>query len=449
MAAHRGHTDALRCLVSVWVCAAQISCDPAPRSEPYDVVFIALDTIRWDATDLATIPSGLTPNLAAFAGLPGSVTFSRAYTDAAWSQPAYMSLLTGQQALTHGVGFLRSALVDGQATVATMFQANGYETRAFASGPHLAPISGISNGFDDYTHSIDQRTIGIQVGPALEWLQQPRPEGRPRFGFIHGYDAHAPYGTPAVLSDPFQPDGTPLPNSCMVPGFRCYPPGVMSNSGHTLPPDAQASLTGAYNASVLYADHHLGRILHALESSGALEHTIVVVLSDHGEMLGDSGGLGHDDGYAEDVFHVPLVIRFPSDTPARTVDRVVSLSDIVPTLAARLDMVPPSGADGHIISEVLQPASPGATNTHRGASLCCYFVRTETDAGWTKHGTVPLTFTVLSSTDDNADKRLQAALGDWPPVLEKVDEVNHELGHRDPELRRALQDAGYWRQETP
>ena len=242
MAAHRGHTDVLRCLVSVWVCAAQVSCDPTPRSEPHDVLIIALDTIRWDATDLAGAPSGLTPNLAAFADLPGSVTFSRAYTDAAWSQPAYMSLLTGQQALTHGVGFLRSALVDGQATVATMFQAHGYETRAFASGPHLAPISGISSGFDDYIHSLDQRTIGIQVGPALEWLQQPRTEGRPRFGFIHGYDAHAPYGAPAVLSDPFQPDGTPLQNSCMVPGFRCYPPGVMSNSGHTLTPDAQASL---------------------------------------------------------------------------------------------------------------------------------------------------------------------------------------------------------------
>ena len=453
MAVNRGAPQTVRPLrlgLSV-LCAGAMACASGHASGPPDVLLVALDTIRWDHTDLASPPSGLTPNLSAFASLPGSVTFSRAYTDAAWSQPAYLSLLTGQRALTHGVGFLRSTLIDGQATVASMFQAHGYETRAFASGPHLAPISGISIGFATYTHSLDQRTIGIQVGPALEWLQQPRAREQPRFGFIHGYDAHAPYGAPAVLSDPLQPDGVPLQDSCMVPGFRCHPPGVMSNSGPALDPAEQARLVGAYGASVLYADHHLGRILHSLEVSGALEHTVVIVLSDHGEMLGELGGLGHDDGYAEHVFHVPLVVRFPSNAPPSTVDRVISLSDIVPTLARRLDMVAPSRADGEVIGELLSPAEPTASQIHRGASLCCYYVRDGDDAGWVQHGSQPLAWNFLSSTSDaQATKtRLQAALGDWPSVLEKVDEVNHEMGHRDPALKRALQEAGYWRQGTP
>lgn len=451
---HRGASQPIRLLAHLGLsltCASTCACASARSPGPPDVLIVALDTIRWDHTDLAAPPSGITPNLSAFANLPGSVTFSQAYTDAAWSQPAYVSLLTGQRALTHGVGFLRSALIDGQATVATMFQAHGYETRAFASGPHLAPISGIASDFDAYIHSIDQRTIGIQVGPALEWLQQPRTADQPRFGFIHGYDAHAPYGAPAALSDPLQPGGVPLQNNCMVPGFRCHPPGVMANTGPALAPEEQAQLVGAYQASVLYADHHLGRILHTLETTGALEHTIVIVLSDHGEMLGESGGLGHDDGYADHVFHVPLVVRFPSDAAPRTVDRVVSLSDITPTLARRLDMVPPSRADGVVIGELLSPAEPSQTQPHRGASLCCYYVRDNNDAGWVQHGTEPLTWNLLSSTSDarTTERRLQTALGDWPSVLEKVDEVNHEMGHRDPALKRALQDAGYWRQATP
>ena len=73
-----------------------------------------------------------------------------------------------------------------------MLRASGYETRAYASGPHLAPVTGLSEGFDQYNHSIDQRTIAVQVQAALDWLTDARTGGKPRFGFVHGYDAHAP-----------------------------------------------------------------------------------------------------------------------------------------------------------------------------------------------------------------------------------------------------------------
>ncbi len=422
-----------------------------PADAPLDVLIIALDTVRWDHTGLADPTSGRTPNLVAFSKLPGATVFDHAYTDAAWSQPAYVSLMTGQQAITHGVGFQRSAMRDGQATLASMLQANGYETRAYVSGPHLDPITGLDRGFDQYNHSLDQRTIGVQVGPALDWLMGPREGDKPRFGFIHGYDAHSPYGAPALISDPLQPEGVPLEETCSVPSFRCFPPGQMNRTGDALAPEHQARLDGAYEAAVMYADYHLGRILHDLDSSGALDHTLVVVLSDHGEMLGETGGLGHDDGYDDRVYHVPLVVYAPSEKPAHTVSRVVSLSDVVPTLAARLDVVAPNGTDGRVVGELLGPTQESEPHPHRGASLCCYYVRDGEDAAWAKHGVTPLSWTLLtgSNTAEPAEtvSHLRTAFGDWPAVLENVDDVNHEAGRRNPALKRALQEAGYWRQE--
>jgi len=430
-----------------------LGCQTTQSSATPDVLLVALDTVRWDRTSLSGHAGDLTPNLAAFAALPGSVVFTAAYTDAAWSQPAYASLFTGQQALTHAVGFRTSTLDPGQATLASMLKASGYETHAYASGPHLAPVTGLAEGFDQYTHSVDQRTIAIQIEPALQWLQGPRSEGKPRFGFVHGYDAHAPYGSPAVVSDTFQPAGSPLADSCTIPGWRCFPPGEMNRTGPPLSAERQAQLDGAYDASVLYADHHLGRILHALESAGRLDQTIVVVVSDHGEMLGEDGGMGHDKGYSDAVYHVPLVVRFPSEDAPRTVDRVVSLSDLVPTLAARLGMVPPSSADGHIIGELMSPPIESAPHTHRGASRCCYYLRDRDDAAWALHGSDTLDWHLLPGAPDRDDDstlaRLIPILGDWPSELRQLDIVNHEAGLRDPALKRALQERGYWTADEP
>ena len=429
------------------------ACAGSDHPEQLDLLVIALDTVRWDRTSLSGHSGQLTPNLAAFAELPGSVTFTAAYTDAAWSQPAYASLFTGQQALTHGAGFRSSALPPGQATLASMLHAHGYETHAYASGPHLAPVTGLAEGFDEYHHSVDQRTIGVQVQAALEWLRSPRPTGQPRFGFIHGYDAHAPYGSPVVLAAHFQTDDAPLTDRCTVPGWRCLPMGEMHRTGPALSEADKDHLEGAYAASVVYADHQLGRLLYGLELEGMLDQSIVVVLSDHGEMLGEDGGLGHDEGYSDAVYHVPLVVRFPSDDPARRVDRLVSLSDLVPTLARRLEMVPPGGADGRIIGELLSPAIDGEAHPHRGASTCCYYIRDQTDAAWSLHGNAHLDWQLLPGAPDRDDTatldRLTPIFGDWPVPLTGVDAVNREAGERDPALKKALQERGYWKTESP
>lgn len=439
---------------TVAVLVAGCSTAEEPQSTgPPDILVVALDTVRWDRTTLAGYPHDTTPNLAAFAALPGAVTFTHAYTDAAWSQPAYVSLFTGQHAQTHGVGFRTGKLPDGQATLAEMLGAAGYQTRAWVSGPHLSPVTGIDRGFDSYTHADSYRTLGVQVQPALSWLTED--SERPRFAFVHGYDAHHPYPTPAVLSGLFRDQPSPDPQACRGRYWRCVTPPQARAFGPPLDAQLNTDLNHAYDAAVAFADHHLGRLLHGLQQAGTLDQTLVVVLADHGEMLGEDGGVGHVHGHGDGVFHVPLVVRLPRSTgverPAQ-VDHPVVLSDLVPTLAARLDLSPPAGSEGIQIPALLDPPASGADRMIRSASQCCLYVR---DGEWTllgvrrmesydwtlKRGDSELDH---SATEPERHAAMMAYLGDWPSLPHTPDQVSKDLGRESETLRDALQKGGYW-----
>jgi len=433
-----------------------VGCSQGSAAEPErppDIVMVALDTVRWDRTSLSGHARDTTPNLAAFAELEGSVVFSQAYTDAAWSQPAYVSLFTGQHAQTHGVGFRTGKLPDGQATLAAMLQAAGYETRAWVSGPHLSPKTRIDRGFDAYEHSDGYRTLGAQVRPALAWLTADADQ--PRFAFVHGYDAHHPYATPALLSGLYRETAPPEPELCRGRYWRCVTPPLARAFGPELDDQLQSDLDSAYDAAVSFADHHLGRILHGLQEAGTLENTLVIVLSDHGEMLGEQGGVGHVHGHGDAVFHVPLVVHLPKQPDVsrpKQVDTPVVLSDLVPTLAARFGMSPPAGSEGVAIPALLDPPAPGAERMVRGASQCCLYVR---DGDWTllgvRHGD-SYAWTLRrgrSPTDHSAEERDRLArmmdhLGDWPSLQDDTDQVSADLGRQSEALREALQEGGYW-----
>jgi arylsulfatase A-like enzyme len=89
-----------------------------------------------------------------------------------------------------------------------------------------------------------------------------------------------------------------------------------------------ADLVDGYDASILYADRWIGWLLHALESRGRLANTLVVIVSDHGELLRDEGPfIGHHHGVSRAEIHVPLVIAGPG------IPRGIRVPDAVTTAA--------------------------------------------------------------------------------------------------------------------
>jgi choline-sulfatase len=86
-----------------------------------------------------------------------------------------------------------------------------------------------------------------------------------------------------------------------------------------------------YDEILAFVDHHMGRVLRAVDDSGLRENTVVIVTSDHGEEFGEHGGKRHGEKLYEELTHVPLVMRIPGEAPRR-IQSLVGGYDLMPTL---------------------------------------------------------------------------------------------------------------------
>jgi len=416
-----------------------LACSTAPDVDSLpNVVLVSLDTVRWDGTSLGG-EHLTTPNLVALSELPGATTYTRAWSAAAWSLPSYASILTGQTVGSHGVGFVRDTLPPGQATLAEMLGAYGYASASFASGPHLHPDTGLGRGFDEWNHTLTFDSISGVIDPALEWAEE---QDEPFLLFVQGYDAHMPYPTPAAVAERFGHVDGPRPDAgcgmravaTCVPGHVLAPARGGHKGGTELTEDALQHVASHYLAAVHGADHQLGRLLYGLDQRGLLADSIVVVFSDHGEVLGG-------DARAEDLYHVPLVVRVPSTASPVVEEGLVSLIDILPSLADELGVVSPAGIDG-------QPL--GSRDYVLAASAVGYTVRTQDWELELQHGSEqtllyrPGEWTDRSEEEPEVVEELLAHLEGWPLELE----VKKRHGPTDtPAFRDALRDGGYWAPE--
>jgi tetratricopeptide (TPR) repeat protein len=153
-----------------------------------------------------------------------------------------------------------------------------------------------------------QRPGGEVVDQALTWLGADR--DRPFFAWVHLYDPHTPYTPP----EPFR---------------SRFP----------------ASAVGAYDAEIAFADAQVGRLLDALEVDGRLDETLVVVVGDHGEMLGEHGEQTHGFFIYDAAVRIPLIVAGPG-VPSRVIPDQVRIVDVMPTTLALLGAPAPKAVQG-------------------------------------------------------------------------------------------------------
>lgn len=252
------------------------------------------------------------------------VLFEQAMTSAPLTLPAHATMFTGGYPPQHGVRDNGGFFLDPSATtLAERLRSAGFRTGAFVGAYVLDSKWGLDQGFEQYADDFDLSKVtgGVSLGNvyrrasdvvdlALPWLERVQQERF--FAWLHFYDAHAPYSPP----EPF------------ATRFRGQP----------------------YNGEISYADSQLGRVVQFLEQRGLLERTIVVVLGDHGESLGEHEEGTHGFFVYETATHVPFLIRAPfSKTSGRRAPGVVRTADLTPTLLDLLDLP----MDG--------PPVPGAT----------------------------------------------------------------------------------------
>ncbi|MFE5323265.1 sulfatase [Paenibacillus sp. NPDC056579] len=141
---------------------------------------------------------------------------------------------------------------------------------------------------------------------------------------------------------------------------KLYPFNKMSDSDHRY-------LTAAYYAMVELIDDQVGRMLEALERTGQLDNTIVVFMSDHGELLGDHGVYLKGAHFYEPSVHVPLIVSWPAvikqpDRPSTFVELV----DLAPTFLEAAGIERHPGMQGKSLMKLWS----GETADHRSDVYC-------------------------------------------------------------------------------
>jgi choline-sulfatase len=283
-----------------------------------NLLLVTLDTTRADRIHAYGFEDIETPNLDRLAR--EGVLFEQAISPAPLTLPAHSSIFTGTFPPAHGVrdngGFF---LDESQTTLAERLQARGFTTGGFVGAYVLDHKWGIAQGFQTYFDDFDlskyqSLSLGSVDRPgnevadkALAWLDGI---GSKRFfGWVHFYDAHSPYDPP----EPFK----------------------SRYAGHP------------YLGEIAFVDSQLGRLLAYLDAHHLADRTIVVVMGDHGESLGEHGEGTHGFFVYQATMHVPLLIRTPYDTMAgrRVADTVRSI-DILPTALELLGVKPSDPLEG-------------------------------------------------------------------------------------------------------
>ena len=347
---------------------------PLPPGNPPNVLMIVLDTVRADRLSLYGYHRPTTPALEALA--KGSIRFDEARATAPWTLPSHASMFTGRWPHELDVDW-HTPLGTKFPTLAEYLGSRGYATAGFvANVEYCAYEFGLDRGFTHYEDyvlepmtpvrmcylgdlalkgvsrlgwklssslgaiaflphrdsviwpllasdsKIDARSISREF---LDWLSQRREPTRPFFAFLNYFDAHTVYMLPPGTPYRFgRPPKTDADVQVVVDWFYI--------DKLRLSPSYIKLAGDCYDSCLGYLDEQLGKLFGELKRRGVLDHTLVIVTSDHGEGLGEHNLFFHGESLYRPEIHVPLLIVEPGHSQPATVREAVSLRDLPATI---------------------------------------------------------------------------------------------------------------------
>lgn len=319
----------------------------APAARP-SVILISIDTLRADHLGLYGYERATSPFLDRWA--ERCVVFERAFSPAAWTLSAHMTMLTGLYPEQHGVLEGDLALAPEVPLLAEHFARAGYRTLGFYQPTWVHPRHGFGRGFEVFRAHDDAEQAGEHL---FEELARA-PRDQPLFLFAHLFDVHsdsAERGTLYSAPEPYR--------ELYVPGAAQRLAGVTFlglKDGNKIEPARRTDMIALYDEGIRHVDAVLERWFARLEADGRLANALVVVTADHGESLGQRGPLGGHGGVHQEGVRVPLLVRLPGDARAGTrVTTSAHLIDLVPTLLEFAGLPKPAGLPGFSLLGELPP----------------------------------------------------------------------------------------------
>lgn len=381
-----------------------------PQAQPgaVSILLLVLDTVGAQHLSLFGYERLTSPELSKWAAR--GVTFDHALSTAPWTLPSHATMMTGLYPHEFRYGWYSPVRTDS-AMLAEAFYARGYLTAAFLGNYGFLPKEyGLARGFIHYQagqHTPVTVTQGAWLvrqtlrnnfvrrilrtdedfyrppAPAineqfLSWMKR-HPADRPFFAFLNYFDAHQPYIPPR---DVFQSiagykrtdDLDPLSSYTYLNRYKVTREEVrLAKDSH--------------DAAIAAQDRAMGNLLDEMERRGMLRNTVVVIVSDHGEELGEHSFYFHGHTLYSTALHVPLVIAGPGIPAGVRVAAPVTLRDLAATIAD-LTRLPSPAFPGNSLAwhwrpELGAPASPSplVAETKRGINLPDRYPTARADAG--------------------------------------------------------------------
>lgn len=386
-----------------------------------NVLFITLDQFRADCLFGALADEVDLPHMAALAR--DAVSFRQHYSVTAPCGPSRASLMTGQYAMNHRAVRNGTPLRADAPTLGHAARAAGYEPLLYgysdssadprhlpAGDPRLTSYEEVSPGFTEalrmrlesdvsaWTDHLAALGIDVPEGEAIYRPQGDHPAAPALypaeasdtafltdrtiadlaardpgwFAHVTYIRPHPPFVAPAPYNAMYDPTGlsparsgaadpfaaaarASTPVARTVVGFADLAPG----------PATTATLRALYFGLASEVDHHIGRLIAWLRESGQYDDTLIVLTSDHGELLGDYGIWGKSS-YHDAAYHVPLIIRAPGGGGPGVIDALTESIDIAPTILDLIGAGIPPAMDGRSLRPFLET---GRAENWRDVSL--------------------------------------------------------------------------------
>jgi arylsulfatase A-like enzyme len=340
---------------------------PLRAQDRPNLLILSIDTLRADHLSCYGYERPTTPSIDQIAR--NGTRFAAARSVAPWTLPSFASMFTGRYPTRHGAGAEGPVRSIGERpprilaldipTLAEVLGRSGYRTHAITSNPYLqlGPLRG-------FAAPIVKAVRADRIGALTrEWLGRKAGE-EPWYLWVHFNDPHEPtmaadaqlesIGVGAdVIDDPHRKDLERW-------GAREKDTYLGKRASETEADALLRTKIALYDAAIRQVDTEIGRILETLQRRGVLRHTLVVVVSDHGEEFLDHAeegmawqhdprgiwGIGHGHTLFEEQLHVPLIMMGPRNAPDRVIAEQFPLTELMPTLLSMLRVPLPAGMDG-------------------------------------------------------------------------------------------------------
>lgn len=354
----------------------------APSAERPDVIVITLDTTRVDHLSAYGYERDTSPFLREFAA--ESVVFDRAYASSSWTVPTHASMFTGLFPYSHGARYKTAEeyakeggdvssgrfgtwirpLDPVHITMAEILKAHGYQTGGFVAGRYMGSEFGMAQGFDWYDdrmplsvgpklalyHWVDQYFLKLEPdllrfnrayrradevnGQVFDWLDSHQEQRI--FLFVNYFDAHAPYWPLKEYRDLFE--GSDYDASEEDTNKRYME--ILRGEGGEPTEEEWAWVKSQYDAEIRFQDFHMNELFERLKAEGRWDNSLIFILADHGENLGEHNLVGHGFSLYAQVTRIPFLVKFPKQDglAGETRSYPVHQVDILPTVLERLKL---------------------------------------------------------------------------------------------------------------